>query len=60
MKLTQEEHANLDRKTRQIMSMNGGFHIRSNVARLYLPKNEGGLISVAECCEKKSSPFMTT
>ena len=53
---TQEKLANLDWQTRKFMSMNGGFHIRSNVARLYLPRKEGGrgLIRVAECCEKEN------
>ena len=44
---TKEELANLDRKTQKIMSMNGGLHTRSNVARPYLP-------SVAECVKKES------
>ena len=53
---TKEELANLDRKTRKIISMNGGLHTRSDVARLYFPRKEGGrrLISVAECVEKES------
>ena len=48
MERTKDELANLDRKTRKIMSMNGALHTRSDVARLSLPRKEGGrgLISV--------------
>ena len=38
---TMEEVANMDR-TRKILAMNGCLHTRSNVARLYLPRKEGG------------------
>ena len=39
---TIEELVNMDRRTRKIMAMNGCLHIRSNLARLYLPRKEGG------------------
>ncbi|MEM7264392.1 MAG: hypothetical protein AAF370_00395 [Pseudomonadota bacterium] len=39
---TKEELKDMDRKTRKILSLNRGFHVRSNVARLYLPRKEGG------------------
>ena len=39
---TMEEVANMDRRTRMILAMNGRLHTRSNVARLYLPRKEGG------------------
>ena len=39
---TLEEIANMDRRTRKILTMNGCLHTRSNVARLYLPRKEGG------------------
>ena len=39
---TLEEVANMDRRTRKILAMNGCLHTRSNVARLYLPRKEGG------------------
>ena len=39
---TVEEAANMDRTTRKILAMNGCLHTRSNVARLYLPRKEGG------------------
>ena len=38
---TMEEVANMDR-TRKILAINGRLHTRSNVARLYLPRKEGG------------------
>ena len=37
--------------------MNGCMHTRSDVARLYLPRKEGGrgLISIEECVRKESN-----
>ena len=48
---TMEEVANMDGRTRKILAMNGCLHTRSNVARLYLPRKEGGrgLIGIEEC-----------
>ena len=50
---TMEEVANMDRRTRKILAMNGCLHTRSNVARLYLPRKEfdlrRGLIGIEEC-----------
>ena len=48
---THEELLKLDRKTRKILNMNRALHSRSNVARLYLKRKEGGrgLISIEEC-----------
>ena len=39
--------------------MNGCMHIRSNIARLYLPRKEGGRgpISIEECVRKESKPL---
>ena len=56
IKWTKEELANLDRKTRKIMTMNRNLHPRSSVARLYLKRKDGGrgLISVEECVETES------
>jgi len=53
---TVEELVSMDRRTRTIMAMNGCMHTRSNVARLYLPRKEGGrgLISIEECVNKES------
>ena len=47
---TMEEVANMDRRTRKILAMSGCLHTRSNVARLYLPRKEGGrgLIGIEE------------
>ena len=45
-----EEMANMDRRTRKILAMNGCLHTRSNVARLCLPRKDGGrgLIGIEE------------
>ena len=47
--------ASKDRRTRKILAMNGCLHTRSNVARLYLPRKEGGrgLIGIEECVRKE-------
>ena len=41
----------LDRRTRKLLTMNGGFHPRDCVKRLYVPRKEGGrgLISLEDC-----------
>ncbi|XP_068684628.1 uncharacterized protein [Montipora foliosa] len=51
-----EEVANMDGRTRKILAMNGCLLIRSNVARLYLPREEGGrgLIGTEECVRRES------
>ena len=56
---TMEEVANMDRRTRKILAMNGCLHTRSNVARLYLPRKEGarGLIGIEECVRRESKSF---
>ena len=53
---TMEEVANMDRTTRKTLAMNGCLHTRSNVARQYLLKKEGGrgLISIEECVRRES------
>ena len=53
---TMEEVANMDRRTRKILAMIGCLPTRSNVARLYLPKKEGGrgLIGIEECVRRES------
>ena len=38
---TMEEVANMGRRTRSILALNGCLHPRSNVARLYLQRKEG-------------------
>ena len=52
---TTEEVASMDRKTRKILAMNGCLHTRSNVARLYLPRKEGGrgMIGIEECVKRE-------
>ena len=32
----------MDRKTRKIMTMNKEFHTKSDIDRLYTPRNKGG------------------
>ena len=47
---TKSELAELDRKTRKILTIHGVLHPRSNVSRLCLPRREGGrgIISVED------------
>ena len=46
-----QELRDLDRRTRKLLTMNGGFHPRDCVARLYVPRKDGGrgLIFVEDC-----------
>ena len=37
------ELAELDRKSRKLLTIHGALHPRSNVSRLYLPRREGGV-----------------
>jgi len=48
---TKQELLQMDIKTRKILTMNGIFHKKANVDRLYLKRNEGGrgLMSVFDC-----------
>ena len=39
---SKKELENLDRKTRKLMTMNGGHHPKADVDRLYLKRCEGG------------------
>ena len=58
MNWTKNKLANLDRKTRKLLTMYGALHPRSNVSRLYLSRtDEGrGLISIehATCTEERN------
>ena len=53
---TMKEVANMYRRTRKILAMNGCLHTRSNVARLCLPRKEGGRgpITIKECVRRES------
>ena len=53
---TMEEVANMEGTTRKILAMNGCLHTRSDVARPYLPRKEGGrgLIGIEECVRRES------
>ena len=46
-----QELRDLDRRTRKLLTMNGGFHPRDCVARLYVRKKDGGtgLIFMEDC-----------
>jgi len=47
---TKAELAQMDVKTREILTTNGIFHKKGNVDRLYLKRNGGrGLMSVVDC-----------
>ena len=47
-----ELHA-IDRKNRKLFTIYGALHLKSDVDRLYKPRNEGGrgLISIEDCVE---------
>jgi hypothetical protein len=51
LKWTKDEIAAMDRKTRKLMTMNGALHPRSDIHRLYLPREKGrrGLINCEGC-----------
>ena len=46
-----DELSRMDIRTRKLLTMNGALHPRSNVGRLYIPRNEGGrgMTSVEDC-----------
>ena len=48
---TKQELKKLDRRTRKLLTMNGGVHPRDCVARIYIPRKHGGrgLVSVEDC-----------
>ena len=58
---TVEELVSMDRRTRKILAMNECMHTRSNVARLYLQRKEGGreLISIEESVNKESKYLLS-
>ena len=43
----------LDRKTRKIFTIYGGFHPKTDIDRLYTPRKDGGrgLIAIKDCVE---------
>ena len=47
---TKQELRDLDRRTRKLLTMNGGFHSRDCLTRLYVPRKDGGrgLLSVED------------
>ena len=51
---TKQELRDLDRRTRKLLTMNGGFHPRDCVTRLYVPRKDGGrgLIAVEDCANQ--------
>ena len=54
IKWNMEELQDIDMKSRNIMTMNKELHLRSDVARIYVPRKKGGrgLIS-CECCVRR-------
>ena len=60
--LTVKERVSMDRKTRKILAINGCMHTRSNIARVYLPRKEGGRgpISIEKCVRKEIYTFLNT
>ena len=52
---TVDELKEADRKTRNLLTLNGALHPRSNTDMLYLPRAEGGrgLISFEECIRQE-------
>ena len=61
---TKKELAELDRKTRKILTIHGVLYPRSNISRLYLTRREGGrgIISVEDAInteERNISVYMS-
>ena len=52
-----EELQEIDRKSRKIMTMNKELHPRSDVARIYVPREKGrrGLISCESCVRREEN-----
>ena len=52
-----EELKTLDRMTRKVLTMNGAFHPKSDVDRLYVSRVNGGqgLISSEECARSEEN-----
>ena len=52
---TKRELKDMDVRTRKILCMNGAFHMRSSVDRLYMKRKVGGrgLMSVVQCVESE-------
>ena len=52
---TIEDLERIDRKTRKLLTIHSGFHPRSIVGRLHIPRNLGGrgLTSVRDCVEEE-------
>ena len=55
MEWSDRELKELDTKTRKILAMQGVFHSKSSVDRLYLKRRDGrrGLISVSDCVREE-------
>ena len=51
---TKQELRDLERRTRKLLTVNGGFHPRDCVARLHAPRKDGGrgLRSVEDCVKQ--------
>ena len=58
---TVEELVSMDTKTKKLLAMNGCLHTRSNIARLHLPRKEGGegWLVLRSVLRRSSNPCMT-
>ena len=55
---TIEDLERLDRKAKKILTMHGGFHLRSNVGKRYIPGNLGGRgLTSARCCAEEDLKY---
>ena len=59
IKWNKEELQEIDRKSRKIKTMNKELHARSDVSRIYLPREKGGrgLISCESCVRREDNNF---
>ena len=59
VKWNKEKLENLDRKTRKLLTIYESLHPRSNGARIYVPRKEGGrgLKAVVECVKTEKHSF---
>ena len=60
VKWNKEELQEIDRKSRKIMTMNKELHPRTDVARIYVPRNKGGrgLISCESCVRREENSLI--
>ena len=55
MEWGKEKLQDFDRRTRKLLMMNGGFHPRNCMGRLYVPRAKGGrILSLVEDCVEQA------